>query len=224
MERRRFTREFELEAVRLIRDRGVSYAQASEDLKVHPTQLRTEEHRHTRAAERIVQQSVAPCHNRSVVQMALLRFARIDRRPLYSLLLAFAASCFIGTLATDLAYWRTADVGWANFSDWLVTVGVVVGYAALVVAVIEVFIFRQRRSHRPNLLFAMGMIVALILATLNMLVHTRDAWTSIVPWGVVLSASVVFIALVVSWTTHDPNHETFENAKSYEPANPKVSG
>jgi transposase len=33
MERRRFTREFKLEAVRLIRDRGVSYAQASEDLK-----------------------------------------------------------------------------------------------------------------------------------------------------------------------------------------------
>src|SRR6202012_1360991 len=40
MERRRFTREFKLEAVRLIRDRGVSYAQASEDLKVHPTQVR----------------------------------------------------------------------------------------------------------------------------------------------------------------------------------------
>jgi len=40
MERRRFTREFKLEAVRLIRDRGVSYAQASQDLGVHPTQLR----------------------------------------------------------------------------------------------------------------------------------------------------------------------------------------
>jgi transposase-like protein len=40
MERRRFTREFKLEAVRLIRDRGVSYAQASQDLNVHPMQLR----------------------------------------------------------------------------------------------------------------------------------------------------------------------------------------
>jgi transposase-like protein len=40
MERRRFTREFKLEAVRLIKQRGVSYAQASQDLKVHPTQLR----------------------------------------------------------------------------------------------------------------------------------------------------------------------------------------
>jgi len=40
MERRQFTREFKLEAVRLIKERGVSYAQASEDLGVHPTQLR----------------------------------------------------------------------------------------------------------------------------------------------------------------------------------------
>ena len=40
MERRKFTREFKLEAVRLIRDRGVSYAQASQDLSVHELQLR----------------------------------------------------------------------------------------------------------------------------------------------------------------------------------------
>jgi transposase len=40
MERRQFTREFKLEAVRLIKDRGVSYARAAEDLGVHPTQLR----------------------------------------------------------------------------------------------------------------------------------------------------------------------------------------
>jgi len=41
MERRQFTREFKLEAVRLIKDRGVSYAQASTDLGVHVSQLRT---------------------------------------------------------------------------------------------------------------------------------------------------------------------------------------
>ena len=40
MERRQFTREFKLEAVRLIKDRGVSYVQASQDLNVHPSQLR----------------------------------------------------------------------------------------------------------------------------------------------------------------------------------------
>ncbi len=41
MERRRFTREFKLEAVKLIQQRGVSYVQAAEDLGVHQTQLRS---------------------------------------------------------------------------------------------------------------------------------------------------------------------------------------
>jgi transposase len=40
MERRKFTREFTLEAVRLIKDRGVSYVRASQDLGVHTWQLR----------------------------------------------------------------------------------------------------------------------------------------------------------------------------------------
>ena len=40
MERRKFTREFKLEAVKLIKNRGVSVAQASRDLVVHGTVLR----------------------------------------------------------------------------------------------------------------------------------------------------------------------------------------
>src|ERR1700737_3456601 len=41
MERRTFTREFKLEAVKLIRERGVSYVQAAEELGVHQSQLRS---------------------------------------------------------------------------------------------------------------------------------------------------------------------------------------
>ena len=40
MERRRFTREFKLEAVKLVTDRGVTIAQASRDLEVNGTVLR----------------------------------------------------------------------------------------------------------------------------------------------------------------------------------------
>ena len=40
MERRRFTREFKLEAVKLIKERGVSYVQTSRDLGVHQSVLR----------------------------------------------------------------------------------------------------------------------------------------------------------------------------------------
>ena len=38
--RRQFSREFKLEAVRLVKERGVSVAQASRDLEVHENVLR----------------------------------------------------------------------------------------------------------------------------------------------------------------------------------------
>jgi transposase-like protein len=40
VERPKFAQEFKLEAVRLIKDRGVSYVQASKDLGVHAARLR----------------------------------------------------------------------------------------------------------------------------------------------------------------------------------------
>lgn len=40
MQRRRFSREFKIEAVRLVRDRGVTLAQASRDIDVHANVLR----------------------------------------------------------------------------------------------------------------------------------------------------------------------------------------
>jgi transposase len=39
MERRKFSREFKLEAVKLVKDRGVSVAQAARDLDVHENVL-----------------------------------------------------------------------------------------------------------------------------------------------------------------------------------------
>ena len=41
MERRQHTREFKIEAVRLVKERGVSLAQASRDLDIHENLLRT---------------------------------------------------------------------------------------------------------------------------------------------------------------------------------------
>ena len=40
MERKRYGREFKLEAVRLVKERGVAVAQASRDLGVHANVLR----------------------------------------------------------------------------------------------------------------------------------------------------------------------------------------
>jgi uncharacterized membrane protein len=119
--------------------------------------------------------------------------------PFYRGLATFAVSCFVGTLAADIAYWGTANMMWADFAAWLLTVGVIVGYVTLAVGLFETFVIRS--PFRPTLAYAAGSLAALILATVNTLVHTRDAWTSVVPWGLVLSAAVVIILIITGWIT-----------------------
>jgi uncharacterized membrane protein len=130
----------------------------------------------------------------------------IGRQPFYRALAAFSISCFVGTLATDLAYWRTADMMWADFSAWLLTVGVIVGYVTIVVALIETFAVRSPLRRRATWPYAIGNVVALLLATVNMLVHTRDAWTSVVPWGLVLSVAVVIVLILTALMTRVTYH------------------
>lgn len=132
------------------------------------------------------------------------RLVPAARYPIYSLLVPIAGTCFAGALLTDLAYWRTAEMIWTDFSAWLVTAGTIVGYFALIVVLIELSIRRAQRAPWP---YSIGNLIVLLLATLNMFIHTRDAWTSVVPWGLVLSAVIVFILLctgVMKWAWCTP--------------------
>jgi uncharacterized membrane protein len=48
------------------------------------------------------------------------------------------ATCFVGALLTDLVYWRSAEKMWADFSAWLVSAGVVLGWLFLIIGLIEI--------------------------------------------------------------------------------------
>jgi uncharacterized membrane protein len=115
------------------------------------------------------------------------------------MLVPFPIACFVGALLTDIAYWRTAEMMWADFSAWLVTVGVIMGILAAIAGLTDFLGSRLVRAQTPAWPHFLGNLVALILAIVNMFVHTRDAWTSIVPWGLILSAVVVLILLVTGW-------------------------
>lgn len=125
--------------------------------------------------------------------------ARIGRHPLHPILIPFPIACFVGVLITDIIYWRTADIMWSDFSAWLVTVGVVLGILAAIAGLVDFLGDRQVRSASPAWPHMIGNLIALVLAVLNMLVHTHDAWTSVVPWGLALSAAVVVVVAITGW-------------------------
>jgi uncharacterized membrane protein len=123
----------------------------------------------------------------------------VVRPPLHPTLVSFPIACIGGTLLTDITYWRTAEMMWADFSAWLIAAGVVLGWLAAIVGIVDLVGHRYATAPLPAWVYAAGNLVALILATLNMLVHTRDAWTSVVPWGLGLSIVTVIVLLFTTW-------------------------
>jgi uncharacterized membrane protein len=117
----------------------------------------------------------------------------VARAPLHPMLMCFPISCFIGTLLTDIAYARTAEMMWADFSSWLIAAGVVLGWLACIAGIVDLVGRRYVTAPVPAWAYAIGILVVMIVATFNMLIHTRDAWTSVVPWGLALSGITVVL-------------------------------
>ncbi|HEX4712520.1 DUF2231 domain-containing protein [Phenylobacterium sp.] len=129
--------------------------------------------------------------------------ARIGGHPIHPMLVPFPIVCFVGTLITDIVYWRTADIFWGDISDWLLTAGLVVSIFVVIAGLTDFFGDRRVRALRAAWIHGIGNAVALILAIFNAFVHTRDAYTSVVPTGLILSALVVLILLATGWTGWD---------------------
>lgn len=125
--------------------------------------------------------------------------AQIAGHPIHPMLVPFPIACFVGALVTDIAYWRTAQMMWANFSAWLLVVGMIMGGLAAIAGLIDFLSNRLIRAQQPAWPHMVGNIVMLLLALLNTFVHTRDAWTSVVPTGLILSVIVVLILPVTGW-------------------------
>jgi uncharacterized membrane protein len=115
------------------------------------------------------------------------------------MLVPFPIVCFGATLVTDIVYWRTAAMLWADISAWLLVVGLVVSLVAAPAGLIDFLADRRIRELRAAWIHGLGNIAALILSIFNAFIHTRDAYTSVVPAGLILSALVVAILVITGW-------------------------
>jgi uncharacterized membrane protein len=88
---------------------------------------------------------------------------------------------------------------WANMSAWLLFVGLIVSLVAAPVGMVDFFGDPRIRELPAAWIHGIGNVTALILSIINCLIHTRDAYTSVVPTGLILSALVVVILLVTGW-------------------------
>jgi len=118
-------------------------------------------------------------------------------RPIQKWLVSFSIAYFTGALLTDLAYWQTLNVMWERFSIWLITAGLILaGFAALAYVI---GLAAGRQIDRPAWPGVIGYALAVLLSLVNAFVHSRDAYTAVVPTGLMLSGLVVVVLLLTAW-------------------------
>ncbi|HEY2661798.1 MAG TPA: DUF2231 domain-containing protein [Caulobacteraceae bacterium] len=114
------------------------------------------------------------------------------------------SALLIAACASDATYCQTAIWQWANFSVWLIAAGLVL---ALVAAIFLVIDFVSGRAGQISWIPFLLVAAAALLSLLNVFVHSRDAWTSVVPQGIGLSAVVTALLLITAirgWTVTTP--------------------
>jgi uncharacterized membrane protein len=131
-------------------------------------------------------------------------------RPLHPRLIGFGAVLLIAALATDVTYAKTLLFQWDNFSIWLLTGGLVLAAFAGLALVLDI---TSRRITGITWLRFSGFVAAALLSLLNALVHSRDAYTAVVPGGLELSALVSAILVILGWrgwsvSLRHPSHPT----------------
>ncbi|MER9438098.1 DUF2231 domain-containing protein [Mesorhizobium sp. M0618] len=87
------------------------------------------------------------------------------RRPFHKTPMAVANACFVGTLLTDVAYWRSAEMMWADFSAWLLLAGLVVGVLAVLAALVDLFTGRLSGEAGRVWPYLLGSLVVLVVSS-----------------------------------------------------------
>jgi uncharacterized membrane protein len=126
--------------------------------------------------------------------MSQAEVSRSSRGLLHPGLVAAGSTLLIATFASDFLYWRTLLFQWNNISEWLLAAGLILSALAAIAFIIDLIL---RRVVRIAWLRFAALAVAALLALLNAFVHSRDAYTAVVPEGIILSALVTLILLAV---------------------------
>lgn len=112
---------------------------------------------------------------------------------LHPFFIGLGGALLMAALFTDYMYSSNSLMQWANFSAWLIAGGLVL---ALVSAIALGIDFALGRAGAIRWLDFTLVAAAAILSLINVFVHTRDAWTSVVPTGITLSLIVAILLLI----------------------------
>lgn len=128
--------------------------------------------------------SYRPAQRRSVVANAI-----------YGLLNPIPFGFFVAAMIFDIVYDRSGEILWMKGAAWLIAIGLVFAIIPRVVNLVQVWITSRRSALGGDRLDFWLNLLAIIVATVNAFVHSRDAY-AVMPAGVWLSIVTVLLLAV----------------------------
>ena len=113
--------------------------------------------------------------------------------PYHPFFVGLGGALLMAALFTDFMYSGNSLMQWANFSAWLITGGLILALIAAIALIID---FALGRAGPIRWLDFCLLAAAAVLSIANVFIHTRDAWTSVVPSGITISAVVTILMAV----------------------------
>ncbi len=117
----------------------------------------------------------------------------------HGILLAFPTALFPAALVTDIAYLRTAQMQWTNFSAWLIAGALVFTGVVLAWSLVELLLGLRLDRRRRRLVYPGLLAFLFVLGLLNAFKHSQDAWSSVGAFGLILSILCTLLALVAAF-------------------------
>lgn len=129
--------------------------------------------------------------------------ARIADHPVHPMLIPFPIAFLVGTLISDIIYWRTVDAFWATASVYLLVAAIITAALAAVAGFTDFFGDRRIRRLAHAWQHMIGNLIAVLLSIGNLLIRLGDPEGATVPVGLVISAAVVILLLFTGWRGGD---------------------
>lgn len=122
--------------------------------------------------------------------------------PLHGLLLSFPVALFPAALVTDIAYLRTEQIQWTNFSAWLIAGAMVFTGLVLAWAVVSLVIGLRGGDRLRRMVYAGVLAGLFVVGLINAFQHSRDGWSSVGTFGLLLSILSAILALAAGVIAH----------------------
>ncbi|RAM50464.1 MAG: hypothetical protein C6Y22_16850 [Hapalosiphonaceae cyanobacterium JJU2] len=119
--------------------------------------------------------------------------------PIHPILVQFPIAFLVGAFLTDAVFWFTNDSFWARGSFWLITAGLVGGFAAAITGLLDFLRIGRVRKRTAGWAHLILNVSALVLTIINLVLRWNNPISAVLPWGLIISVIVATLLGISGW-------------------------